>query len=290
MLITQLAVNGVLVGGAYALVGLGLTFIYRNLGLFNFAHGDYLMVAMYLTYGLVVTLHLDPYLTIAINVPLMFAVGAATYAIVIRWTLRSSHLVQVFVTFGLAIIAENAMLLIVDGDPRSVTPSYANNVVTVGGIPMPVTSLAAFGASAIATAILTLMLLRTRFGKALRATGGNELAAGLVGVNTSWMRLATFAIGTATLGVAGAVLAPIYSVVPTFGSTFILVVFVLVVVGGLGSLTGSLIGGLGLGVLQSVGTYYLNPNLAEAMFFAVLILFLAIRPRGLLGPKDLLAR
>lgn len=290
MLITQLALGGLLVGGSYALVGLGLTFIYRNLGLFNFAHGDYLMLAMYVTYGLYAAFGIDPYVSILLNVPIMFLAGVATYSLVIRWTRRASHLVQVFTTFGLAIIAENAVLLVVDGNPRSVTPAYADSVIMVGGVSVSITGLVAFGASALTIGALMLILYRTRFGKALRATGSNVLASELVGINSSWMRLATFAIGTATLGVAGSVLAPIYSVYPTFGASFILIVFVLVVIGGLGSLLGSLVGGIAIGVLQAIGSYYLNPNVEQALFFALLIAVLAVRPRGLLGPKEILAR
>ena len=290
MLILQLAVGGLLVGGSYALVGLGLTFIYRNLGLFNFAHGDYLMVSMYVTYGLWQAMHIDPYLTMLLNIPIMFAIGAATYALVIRWTQRASHLVQVFVTFGLSIIAENALLLLVDGNPRSVTPSYADSTLSLGSIQISVTALAAFGASAVATAVLALLLYRTRFGKALRATGSSSFAAELAGIDTSKMRMAVFATGTATLGVAGTVLAPIYSVYPTFGATFILIVFVLVVIGGLGSLVGALVAGVALGILQAIGGYYLNPNVEQALFFALLIAVLALRPRGLFGSKEILAR
>jgi branched-chain amino acid transport system permease protein len=290
LLILQLAVGGLLVGGSYALVGLGLTFIYRNLGLFNFAHGDYLMVSMYVTYGLWQAMHIDPYLTMLLNVPIMFAIGAATYALVIRWTQRASHLVQVFVTFGISIIAENALLLLVDGNPRSVTPSYTDSTLSLGSIQISVTALAAFGASAVATTVLALLLYRTRFGKALRATGSSSFAAELAGIDTSKMRMAVFATGTATLGVAGTVLAPIYSVYPTFGATFILIVFVLVVVGGLGSLVGALVAGVALGILQAIGGYYLNPNVEQALFFALLIAVLALRPRGLFGSKEILAR
>lgn len=285
--IEQLVVSGLLIGGIYALVSLGLTLVYGSLHLVNFAHGDYLMIAMYLAWELYMTFHINPYVSIVIVIPAMFVLGGITYLLVIRPVLRSSRLVQVFITFGLSIIVQNLALMIFNGDERSVDLSFARRSADVGGVHVTYTAAIAFVAALATAAVLYLFMRRSYVGKAIRATGQNTLAAQLQGINANRARLITFGISTALLGVAGPMLIPIYSVYPTIGQDFILVAFIVVVLGGLGSFAGAVAAGLLVGVVQTVSSYYVNSQLAQAILLLLLIVILVVRPSGMFGTARL---
>lgn len=286
-LLAQLVVSGVLLGGLYALISLGLTLVYGSLHLINFAHGDYLMIAMYLAWICFTTFHINPYLSIVIVTPVMFVAGVLTYLVLIRPVLRSAHIVQVFITFGLGIIVQNVALIAFTGEERSVDLPIARSVYSVGGVKITYTALVAFAVALAAAGLLYLLMRYTFLGKSIRATGQNPLAAQLVGINTNVARLITFGLSSALLGIAGPMLIPIYSTYPTIGNDFILIIFIVIVLGGLGSFRGAIVGGLTIGVVQTVSNYYLHSPINQALMFLLLILILVIRPSGMFGQARL---
>jgi branched-chain amino acid transport system permease protein len=282
-LLAQLVVSGALLGGMYALISLGLTLVYGSLHLINFAHGDYLMVAMYLAWVCFNWFHINPYLSILIVTPVMFVAGCLTYGLLIRPVLRSTHIVQVFITFGLGIIVQNVALIIFTGEERSIDIPIARSVASIGGVKLTYTSLIAFGVALAAAGLLYLAMRYTYLGKSIRATGQNPLAAQLVGINTNVARLVTFGVSSALLGIAGPMLIPVYSTYPTIGNDFILIIFIVIVLGGLGSYRGAIVGGLTIGVVQTLSNYYLHSPINQALLLLVLIVILVIRPSGLFG-------
>lgn len=282
-LLAQLVVSGALLGGMYALISLGLTLVYGSLHLINFAHGDYLMVAMYLAWVCFNWFHINPYLSILIVTPVMFVAGCLTYGLLIRPVLRSTHIVQVFITFGLGIIVQNVALIIFTGEERSIDIPIARSVASIGGVKLTYTSLIAFCVALAAAGLLYLAMRYTYLGKSIRATGQNPLAAQLVGINTNVARLVTFGVSSALLGIAGPMLIPVYSTYPTIGNDFILIIFIVIVLGGLGSYRGAIVGGLTIGVVQTLSNYYLHSPINQALLLLVLIVILVIRPSGLFG-------
>ncbi len=280
--LAQVAVSGLLLGGVYALISIGLTLIFGVLRLVNFAHGEFLMVAMYATFWLFHLFGVDPYVSILLVAPLLFLMGVATQAVIIRPLLNAAHSMQIFATVGLSIILMNGALMLWTADYRSVETSYTKSVIAIGPMLVGVTRLVAFLVALAVTGVLFLFLKKTYIGKAIRCTAMDRTAALLMGINVNRVYLVTFGIGSALVGIAGALLMPIYPTFPTVGAYFVLVAFVVVVLGGMGNLTGALLGGLLIGLVEAFSGFYF-PALKEAIYFVAFILVLFIRPSGLFG-------
>ncbi|HEX9015163.1 MAG TPA: branched-chain amino acid ABC transporter permease [Chloroflexota bacterium] len=280
--LAQVAVSGLLLGGVYALISIGLTLIFGVMRVVNFAHGEFLMIAMYATFWLFHLYGLDPYLSIFIVTALLFVVGALTQATIVRPILRGSPSMQIFATVGLSIVLQNAALLFWKGDYRSVDTAYSRAVLSVGPLQVGLSRLTAFLVALAITVALFYFLKNTYLGKAIRCVAQNRTAALLMGINISRVNLITFGIGTALVGIAGAVLMPIYPTFPTVGTYFVLIAFVVVVLGGMGNVTGAFLGGLIIGLVEAFSGFYV-PALKEAIYFVVFILVLLIRPTGLFG-------
>lgn len=279
----QLFATGLLLGGIYALISIGMTLIYGSVFLINFAHGDYLMVAMYLSWMLYNLWGINPYISTLIVVPAMFILGAITYMLVVRPVLGGSQKIKVFVTFGVGIVATNAMLIIFGGEERVIHVTGVDNVLQLGEVRVSFAAVIAFLVSIAVAAALYFLMNKTLMGKSIRATGQNPLAAQLVGINVNRARLIMFGLSTALLGVAGPLLMPIYSVYPVIGHDFILIMFITIVLGGLGSFKGAVVGGLLVGLIQSLGGFYLPPELQGTILFILLIAILIVRPHGIYG-------
>ncbi|MGE5617752.1 MAG: branched-chain amino acid ABC transporter permease [Sphingomonadaceae bacterium] len=280
--LAQVAVSGILLGGVYALISMGLTLIFGVLRIVNFAHGEFLMIAMYATFWLFHLYGVDPYLSIVLVTALLFLLGLTAQFLVVRPILNAPSSMQIFATVGLSIVLQNAALLLWKADYRSVDTVYSKAVVSVGPLLVGVSRLVAFLVALSITACLMLFLKRTYLGKAIRCVTQDRTAALLMGINTHRIYLVTFGIGTALVGIAGALLMPIYPTFPTVGTYFVLTAFVVVVLGGLGNLTGALLGGLIIGLVEAFSGFY-APALKEAVYFVVFILVLLIRPTGLFG-------
>ncbi len=280
--LAQVAISGILLGGVYALISIGLTLIFGVMRVINFAHGEFLMIAMYATFWLFHLYGLDPYTSILIVAGLLFVVGVVTQAVIVRPILRGSASMQIFATVGLSIVLQNMALLVWKADYRSVDTVYSKAVLSIGPLLVGVSRLTAFLTALAITAALFLFLNKTYLGKAIRCTAQDRTAALLMGINIGRINLVTFGIGAALVGIAGALLMPIYPTFPTVGTYFVLIAFVVVVLGGMGNVTGAFLGGLIIGLVEAFSGFYV-PALKEAVYFVVFILVLLIRPTGLFG-------
>ena len=277
--------NGLTTGAVYALIALGLTLIYGVLHIINFAHGAALMVALYGVYFLHQRAGIDPYAALPIMVPAMFAFGYALQRFVIG---RASHGKDeniLLITLGISIILENLALYAFKSDTRNIDTAYTLSTVDLGGALISVPKLAAFGGALATAAVLLLLIGRTDLGRAIRACAKERQGARLVGIDVEHVFAMSFGIGLACLGAAACFLLPAYYVNPTVGGGFVLIAFTIVVLGGMGSFTGALLGGLLIGVVESVGGLWLGESLGQIGIFLIFITVLLFRPQGLFGPK-----
>lgn len=281
----QLALSGLFIGGIYALISVGLTLVFGVLRVVNFAHGEYLTIAMFTTYFLFQQYGLDPFLASVIVVPLLFVLGLITERLIIRPTLESPHVVQVFVTFALSILLQNLLLALFTSDFRSVRTSYATAAFQLGPVYVSWLRLIAFGAALGIALGLGAFLKYTYLGSAIRATAQDRRSARLVGINVDRIYALTFALGCALVGAAGVLLAPLFPVNPYSGADMILIAFVIVVLGGMGSIGGAILAGLMIGVVEAFSSYFLGGEMKQFIYFVCFMLILAVRPVGFFGRK-----
>jgi branched-chain amino acid transport system permease protein len=277
--------NGLTTGAVYALIALGLTLIYGVLHIINFAHGALLMVALYAVYLLKAYVGLDPYLALPLLVPGMFALGYALQRGVIN---RASHGKDeniLLVTLGIAIVLENLALMAFKSDTRTIETAYTLATVPIGPAFIALPKLAAFAGALVASAALLLVVHRTDLGRAIRAVAKEKQGARLVGIDVDHVYAMSFGIGLACLGAAACFLLPAYYVNPQVGGGFVLVAFTIVVLGGMGSFSGALVGGLLIGVVESLGGLFLGESLGQIGIFAIFIAVLLFRPQGLFGAR-----
>ena len=282
-MIGQVLVNGILLGGIYALVSLGLTLIFGVMRIINFAHGQFLMLAMYATFWLFQLYGVDPYISILIVVPLMFVIWIAAYRMIIQPIIDASEMTHVFATLGLNLALQGLALFLWQGDFRGIRTSYSSMLIHLGPLYINIPRFIIFLCAIATILLLFLFLKKTYTGKAIRASAQKRVAAQLMGVNLGKIYMIAFGIGIAIVGVTGAVLMPIYEVFPSVGSLFALVAFVVVVLGGLGNLGGALVGGIIIGVVESVSGVFIAPALKEGVYFIIFVVILLVRPTGIFG-------
>jgi branched-chain amino acid transport system permease protein len=281
--------NGLTTGAVYALIALGLTLIYGVLHIINFAHGASLMMALYGVYALKERWGIDPYVALPLMVPAMFVLGYAMQRIVIN---RASHGKDeniLLVTLGLSIVMENMALLFFKSDTRTIDTSYTLSTVAIGPeaaqVMVSVPKLVAFAGALVVSALLILILQRTDLGRAIRAVAKEKQGARLMGIDVEHVYAMCFGLGLACLGAAACFLLPAYYVNPQVGNGFVLVAFTVVVLGGMGSFAGALLGGLLIGVVESFGGLFLGESLGQVGIFVIFIGVLLLRPEGLFGAK-----
>jgi branched-chain amino acid transport system permease protein len=279
----QSILSGVLVGGVYALIGIGLTIIFGVMRVINFAHGDLLMLGMYATWWIFTRFGLDPYVAIVVTAPLLFLWGAFLQRVFINRVLNALPQNQILLTIGLGLIMSNSMMLLFTSDYRILTTSYSSSSFDVGGLSVSQPLLYSFLITAAITGALFWFLSRTDTGQAIRATAQDREAAQLMGINVRWTGILAFGIGSALSGAAGALIAPTYYIYPQVGSAFTLKAFVIVVLGGMGSIVGATLGGLIIGVTESLAAIYVASGLKELVVFVLFLALLLFRPSGLLG-------
>jgi branched-chain amino acid transport system permease protein len=281
--ILQLVINGLLLGGMYALISIGLTLIFGVLEIINFAHGEFLMLAMYASFWLFQLYGIDPYVSLLIILPLFFFVGVAVQKVTIQPILNAPPLNQIFMTVGLSMVLQNVALFVWTADYRTVKTAYSGLTLKTAGLLISFPRLVAFLLAMGLIAVLLIFLKKTYTGKAIRALAQERKAAMLMGINVYRTYQIAFGIGIACVGAAGAMLIPVYFVFPSVGSLFVLIAFVVVILGGYNSLIGSLVGGLLIGVVESFSGFFISPHLKEAIYFVIFILILLFRPAGLFG-------
>lgn len=283
--IFQLLVSGILLGGIYALAAMGLNLIFGVAKVVNFAHGEFLMIGMYAAYLMFLYFGLNPYIG-AIPVFLIGAVvGVLFYLCLIKFTIYKGELTQVFSTLGVSILLQNAALMIFSADYLTVQVfSAGQESFSFLGAYFSMTRLVSFIFAMIAMALVMLFMKKTYTGKAIEAVSQDLTAAKLVGINVDKVLIVAFALGIGLTALAGAVLIPSFYAFPTVGASFVLISFVVVVLGGLGNVPGTIAGGLLLGVIETMAGYIM-PDLKEATYFVLLILLLAFLPNGMFGVK-----
>ena len=283
MILLQLIVNGLLLGGIYALISIGLTLIFGVVRVINFAHGEFLMLSMYITYFSYTFLGMNPYLSLVVGVPLMFFTGMAIDQLIIRPLRDAPAYMQVFATVGLSIVLLNLALFLFTGDYQSIHMAFAEKTFRLGSLSLSYAKLVIFFSSILVSIGLFLLLQYTNIGKQIRAIAQDRMAAKLMGINLNRIYMLTFAIGTALVAIAGGLILPVYYVFPSVGVYFVLTAFVVVVLGGMGNMVGALLGGFIIGITDSLSGYYIDPSLKEVVSFIIFLIVLLIRPSGLMG-------
>ena len=284
-LLLQTLLSGVLIGLVYALVAVGLTLIFGVMDIVNFAHGEFVMLGMYVTFWLWKLWGLDPYVSLLITMPLLFCFGVLIQRFLFQPILRAPDLAQIFMTVGLSVILMNVALLLFTADFRSVKVAYGEWAWRLGGITIPLPRLFAFLGALLLAGLLTLFLTRTDVGKALRAVAQDREVSMLLGINPNRMYLLAVGLGAALAGAAGGLIVPFFYVFPTVGVVFVLIAFVVVILGTLGSVQGALLASLIVGVAESLGILFAGSDLGLVVVFGILVASLIFRPSGLMGSR-----
>jgi len=283
--LAQLLASTLLLGGIYALIAVGLTLIFGVMRVVNFAHGEFLMLGMYLAFWAFSLLHADPYLTLVVSLPLFFVLGWVSYGAVMRPVVHTSHNVQVFTTVGLSIVLQNVALVLWTADARFLRTDYYAAAVRVAGAVFNWAQLVAFAVAVLLTAGLFAFMRWTYTGKVMRATAQDRQAAALMGIDTNRVYAITWAVGIVCVGAAGVLLAPIYPVYPTAGLQFVLIAYVSVVLGGLGDMAGALIAAVVVAAVEVIGSYVIGTAWKEVLYLLLFIGILVVRPAGLFGQR-----
>jgi branched-chain amino acid transport system permease protein len=279
----QALISGLLIGGVYALVGIGLTIIFGVMRIINFAQGELLMIGMYLTYYLFHLFGVDPFVSIAITLPLMFLFGAVLQLTLVNRVLDALPQNQILLTLGIGLVISNATMMIFTSDYKILSTSYSSSSLRLGGISVSEPLAVSFAITVAITAALYWFLLRTDTGQAIQATAQDRDAAQLMGVDVRRMSVIAFGIGSALAGAAGGLIAPTYYIFPQVGAAFTLKAFVVVVLGGMGSIVGATLSGLIIGTAESLGAAYLSSGMKEVVVYVLFLIVLLVKPAGLLG-------
>jgi len=283
--IIQIFVNGVLLGGLYACMAIGFSIIWGVMNLINLAHGSMIVLGAYVTFFVGTQTGIDPFLTIPLAGALLFLVGYVLQSFLINLIVRSSIFMTLIFTFGLDMLMINIFLILFSADLRSLSLPYAHETFNLLGASVPYGRLIVFALAIALTIALSMFLNRTRTGRAIKATSFDRDAATLAGIDVERIYALTFAIGAMMAGMAGSLIAVIYSFSPVAGESFTMKAFVIVVLGGLGSIPGAILGGMVLGVAENLASYLLDPGYRDAIGFGLLVVTLVLRPEGLLGKR-----
>lgn len=285
MLLMQVLVNGILLGGLYACMAIGFSVIWGVMNLINLAHGSMIVLGAYITYFITTQTGIDPFLTIPISGAGLFVLGFLLQKYLLNFVVHASVFMTLILTFGLDMVMINVNLALFTADIRSITTSYAGLSFQFGEIRVPYTRLGVFILALALTFALYLFMQRTRIGRAIRATAQNARAACVVGIDTKQIYAVTFGIGACMAGVAGSLMAVVYAFSPVVGASFTMKSFVIVVLGGLGSMQGAIVAGIILGVAENLVSGLLIPGYSDAISYILLVLILVLRPRGLFGKQ-----
>jgi branched-chain amino acid transport system permease protein len=279
----QTIVNGLMMGGVYALIAVGLTLIFGVMNVVNFAHGEFVMLGMVLTYLLHAFLGMDPGVSILLVIPVMLGVGALIQKGLISRVIGQPDEAQILLTLGLSVLLVNLALLFLGPDYRSVKTGYKLSVYAAGPVLFSVPRLLAFVVAMAFSGILWLFLTRTDLGKGLRAVAEKPEVATLMGINPKKMHALAFGIGISLAAGAGSILTPFFYTFPSVGGMFVLTAFVVVVLGGMGNIPGAILGALAIGVTESLTSQYVALDLAMLGVFIIFVLVLVFKPSGILG-------
>jgi branched-chain amino acid transport system permease protein len=282
-IVIQVILSGIMLGGIYSLVSIGLTLIFGVVQIVNFAHGEFLMIGMFVTFWMWAKFgRLDPLISLVVVIPLLFLFGISIYRFVFRRVVQKSDEAKIFLTVGLALVLQNLALLIFRADYRTVTTSYSDMYIRLGQITLGYPKLIAFVAAILISAGLGYFLIKTDFGKAMRAAAQDSDVAQLMGINTDRIYMLAVGLASAVTGACGAVIMPYFYVFPMVGAEFTLMSFCVVIMGGLGNVKGAFFCGMILGIAEALGIFFISADSGVMVAFILLILILVFRPQGLL--------
>lgn len=279
----QTLASGLLIGLIYALVAIGLTMIFGVMDIVNFSHGEFLMFGMYSSFWLYALYALDPMFTLPLTALFLFGLGVVVYRLVISKIINAPMVSQLFTTFGLMLLFRGIAQFLWKPDFRTVDQSIVSGSVSVAGIQIGLPQVVAGIGAILVTAGIYLFITRTKVGAALEATAADKDAARLMGIDSQKMFALAWGIGAACAGVAGALLSTFFPIFPEVGANFILIAFVVVNLGGFGSIIGALIAGVLVGVIEVMGGFLIGPEYKLAIVLALFLAVLVFRPRGLMG-------
>jgi len=284
-IVAQAVINGLLIGGIYALVAIGFTLLWQTSGSINFAQGEFVMIGMYITFFLFAYLGLDPLVSLFICMPALFVIGALVQQFLIRRVLGLNDLPQIFLTFALSLLVLNISLMLFTANYRTVHVAYSDEAFHFAGLYVPLAKLIAFVVAMLLSALLWAFLHTTDLGKAMRAASQNRDVAQLMGINPHRVFAVALGIALALAGAAGSLLMPFYPAYPMVGQVFVLMAFVAVVLGTLGNVIGALIASLLMGIAESLGIQFIGADSGLIVVFLLLLITLAVRPSGLAGGR-----
>jgi branched-chain amino acid transport system permease protein len=281
--VAQAVINGLLIGGIYALVSIGVTLIFGVVKIVNFAQGEFVMIGMYISFFLATQFGVDPLLSLAVSMPVLFVVGMLVQHFLIRRVLGLNDLPQIFLTFALSLLILNVALMLLTPNYRTVHTAYSDAALHLGGLYLPVAKLIAFVVAMLLSGALWVFLHATDLGRAMRAASQNREVAQLMGINPNRVFAVALGIALALAGAAGSLLMPFYPAYPMVGQVFVLMAFVAVVLGTLGNVVGALIASLLMGIAESLGIQFIGADSGLIVVFLLLLATLALRPSGLAG-------
>ncbi len=281
--LAQAVINGLLIGGIYALVSIGVTLIFGVVKIVNFAQGEFVMIGMYISFFLATRYGIDPLVSLAVSMPALFLIGVLLQHFLIRRVLGLGDMPQIFLTFSLSLLLMNVALLLFTADYRTVQTPYSDTALYLGPLYVPVAKLIAFVLAMALSGILWVFLHTTDMGKAMRAAAQKPEVAMLMGINPERVFCVAVGVALALAGAAGSLLMPFYPASPMAGQVFVLMAFVAVVLGTLGNVKGALVASLMMGVAESLGIQFVGADLGLIVVFLMLLLTLALRPSGLAG-------
>jgi branched-chain amino acid transport system permease protein len=282
-IVIQVILSGIMLGGIYSLISIGLTLIFGVVQIVNFAHGEFLMIGMFVTFWMWAKFGgLDPIISLLVVIPLLFLFGISIYRFVFRRVVQKSDEAKIFLTVGLSLVLQNLALLIFRADYRTVTTSYSDMYIRVSQITLGYPRLIAFTAAILISAGLGYFLIKTDFGKAMRAAAQDSDVAQLMGINTDRIYMLAVGLASAVTGACGAVIMPYFYVFPMVGAEFTLMSFCVVIMGGLGNVKGAFFCGMILGIAEALGIFFVSADSGVMVAFILLVLILVFRPQGLL--------
>lgn len=279
----QLLINGIMLGSMYAIISVGLTLIFGVVRVVNFAHGELLMVGMYAVYLLFLKFGIHPYIAAVPVVVFLFLIGVLIQRFIIQPLLNADEHIQIFATVGLSTALVNLALMVFGADLYSVNAPDVRRSLEFGSFRILIGQLVMFGSAIALVAGLHAFMQKTTLGRAIRATAQNRNAALLMGVKVDRIYVISFGLGAACVGLAAALISPLFPATPTVGTYFVLTAFVVVVLGGMRSMYGAFFGAMIIGLVDSLSAYYIAPDLKEVVYFAIFILILIFKPTGLFG-------
>ncbi|TAL77343.1 MAG: branched-chain amino acid ABC transporter permease [Burkholderiaceae bacterium] len=282
-LFLQVLVNGILQGGLYAIMALGLALVWGVLNIVNLAHGAFIMVGAYVSWYTFTRLGFDPFLGLPLTAVVMFALGYAVQRGILNLIARAPMFNTLLITFGMEVVLTYLAQLVFSADFRTINPSYSGQNISVVGVTIPLVRLAAFCVAILLTLIMWYFLLHTKLGRAIRATAQNLSAARLYGVEPRHLYAVTFGLGLALAGAAGGLYGTVSQINPYIGASLTAKSFAIAIIGGLDTPLGVIAGGLVLGLIEALTALYIGPTFSDVASFGVLVLVLIVRPTGLLG-------